>query len=105
MELKSRRWFPTFSPSTEETLAGIAEADADDVVRAVDVAAGHMDVNGIDVTGVLGDLLADVERSAAENVKRVHRAPDVDPFDETAQSPYEITAFTESKTVWHPMGA
>jgi hypothetical protein len=38
-------------------------------------------------------------------VKRVHRAPDVDPFDEAAQSPYEITAFTEFKTVWHPMGA
>jgi acyl-CoA reductase-like NAD-dependent aldehyde dehydrogenase len=67
--------------------------------------AGHMDVNGLDVTGVPGDLLADVERAAAENVKRVHRAPDADPFDEAAQTPYEITAFTEFKTVWHPMGA
>lgn len=67
--------------------------------------AGHMDVNGLDVTGVPADLLADVERAAAENVKRVHRAPDADPFDEAAQTPYEITAFTEFKTVWHPMGA
>jgi acyl-CoA reductase-like NAD-dependent aldehyde dehydrogenase len=67
--------------------------------------AGHMDVNGLDVTGVPGDLLADVERAAAENVKRVHRAPDTDPFDGAAQTPYEITAFTEFKTVWHPMGA
>jgi acyl-CoA reductase-like NAD-dependent aldehyde dehydrogenase len=67
--------------------------------------AGHMDVNGLDVTGVAGDRLADVERAAAENVKRVHRAPDADPFDEAAQTPYEITAFTEFKTVWHPMGA
>jgi hypothetical protein len=38
-------------------------------------------------------------------VKLVHRAPDADPFEDDAQSPYEITAFTELKTVWHPMGA
>jgi acyl-CoA reductase-like NAD-dependent aldehyde dehydrogenase len=67
--------------------------------------AGHMDVNGIDVTGVPEDLRARVEELSAENVKRVHRAPDVDPFDELAQSPYEVTAFVEFKTVWHPMGA
>ena len=67
--------------------------------------SSHMDVNGIDVTGVPDDLLAETERAAAENVKRVHRAPDADPFDAAAQSPYEITAFAEFKTVWHPMGA
>jgi len=67
--------------------------------------AGHMDVNGLDVSGVHRDLLPDVERAAAGNVKRVHHAPKGDPFDEGAQSPYEITAFTEFKTVWHPMGA
>jgi len=62
-------------------------------------------VNGLDVTGVPDEMLADTERAAAENVKRVHRAPDADPFGAAAQSPYEITAFTESKTVWHPVGA
>jgi acyl-CoA reductase-like NAD-dependent aldehyde dehydrogenase len=67
--------------------------------------AGHMDVNAIDVTGAPGDLLAEVETLAAENVKRVHRAPDVDPFSPKAQSPYEITALMEMKTVWHPIGA
>ncbi|HET9672486.1 MAG TPA: aldehyde dehydrogenase family protein [Actinomycetota bacterium] len=67
--------------------------------------AGHMDVNAIDATGVPEDLRAEVERLAAENVKRVHRAPDTDPFDDAAQSPYEVTAFMEMKTVWHPMGA
>jgi acyl-CoA reductase-like NAD-dependent aldehyde dehydrogenase len=67
--------------------------------------AGHMDVNAIDVTGVPEELLADVERLAAENVKRVHRGPDADPFVDEAQSPYEMTAFMEMKTVWHPMGA
>jgi acyl-CoA reductase-like NAD-dependent aldehyde dehydrogenase len=67
--------------------------------------AGHMDVNAIDVTGVAADQLAEVEELAAENVRRVHRGPDVDPFSDAAQSPYEITALTEFKTVWHPIGA
>jgi hypothetical protein len=64
-----------------------------------------MDVNAIDVTGVPQDLVGQVEELAAENVKRVHRAPDVDPFDGAAQSPYEIVALMEFKTVWHPIGA
>jgi acyl-CoA reductase-like NAD-dependent aldehyde dehydrogenase len=67
--------------------------------------AGHMDVNAIDVTGVPAELLTQVEELAAENVKRVHRGPPVDPFAPQAQSPYEITALTEFKTVWHPVGA
>ena len=59
--------------------------------------AGHMDVNAIDVTGANGQT-AELERAAAENVKRVVRSsPD-------AQSPYEIEAFLEHKTVWHPIG-
>ena len=36
--------------------------------------AGHMDVNAIDVTGADG-LAAELERLAAENVKRVVRGP------------------------------
>jgi acyl-CoA reductase-like NAD-dependent aldehyde dehydrogenase len=67
--------------------------------------AGHMDVNGLDLTGAPEDLAPELETLAAENVKRVHRAPDVDPFDDAAQSPYEIAAFLEYKTVWHPKGA
>jgi acyl-CoA reductase-like NAD-dependent aldehyde dehydrogenase len=59
--------------------------------------ASHMDVNAIDLTGADG-LRADLEQAAAENVKRVVLgAPD-------AQSLYEISAFLELKTVWHPIG-
>ena len=67
--------------------------------------AGHMDVNAIDVSGAPKDLAVEAERLSAENVKRVVRARDVDPFSEAAQSPYDITALMEFKTVWHPMGA
>ncbi len=59
--------------------------------------AAHMDVNALDVSGADGEV-AELERAAAGNVKRiVHGAPD-------AQSPWEIAAFLELKTVWHPVG-
>ncbi len=61
------------------------------------VLAGHMDVNAIDLTGVVGDS-AELERAAAENVKRVVRQA-------ADQSPWEIAKFLELKTVWHPIGA
>jgi acyl-CoA reductase-like NAD-dependent aldehyde dehydrogenase len=67
--------------------------------------AGHMDVNALDLTGCPTAVAADAEHAAAENIKRVHRAPEVDPFAPRAQSPYEVTALLETKTVWHPMGA
>jgi acyl-CoA reductase-like NAD-dependent aldehyde dehydrogenase len=59
--------------------------------------AGHMDVNAIDLTGADG-AVADLERLAAENVKRVVRS------SADAQSPWEIESFLELKTVWHPIG-
>jgi hypothetical protein len=62
-------------------------------------------VNALDATGVPEGLRAETERLSAENVKRIHSAPDADPFDDAAPSPYEVTAFVEYKTVWHPMGA
>jgi len=59
--------------------------------------ASHMDVNAIDVTGADG-LRADLERAAAENVKRVVAGV------ADAQSLQEIASFLELKTVWHPIG-
>jgi len=67
--------------------------------------AGHMDVNAIDVTGVPDDMAVQVEELATENMKRISRARDVDPFSPEAQSPYDVTALMEFKTVWHPIGA
>ena len=91
--------------ATSDVPGGVVNILTGKVSELVPWLAGHMDVNAIDVTGVPGDLIEEVERLAADNVKRVHRAPDVDPFAADAQSPYEITALMEFKTVWHPMGA
>lgn len=68
--------------------------------------ASHMDVNGIDLAGSAGDgeHAKELELAAAENLKRVVRAPDTEP-NWTAQPGLErITAFLETKTVWHPVG-
>ena len=56
-----------------------------------------MDVNALDVSGADGEV-AELERLAAENVKRVVRGAADD------QSPWEISRFLELKTVWHPIG-
>ena len=66
--------------------------------------ASHMDVNGIDLTGVEDDELAMVlEVAAADNLKRVRRpAPDTDWLAEPDLD--RMTRFLETKTVWHPIG-
>jgi acyl-CoA reductase-like NAD-dependent aldehyde dehydrogenase len=61
------------------------------------VLAAHMDVNALDVTGADGDV-RELERAAAENVKRIVRG------STDGQSPWEAAAFLELKTVWHPIG-
>ncbi|HEV8420943.1 MAG TPA: aldehyde dehydrogenase family protein [Actinomycetota bacterium] len=67
--------------------------------------ASHMDVNAIDLTGVPDHMRAELEATAANNVKRVVHDGSADFFSDTAQSPYAVTGFMEMKTVWHPMGA
>ena len=59
--------------------------------------AGHMDVNAIDVTGADGQA-PELEGLAAANVKRVVKG------DAASQSPWDIAAFLELKTIWHPIG-
>ncbi len=69
--------------------------------------ASHMDVNAIDATGVASDSMPALQKTAAENVKRVVRF-DADKIGwsdaRLSQSPYAIYDFQEMKTVWHPMG-
>jgi acyl-CoA reductase-like NAD-dependent aldehyde dehydrogenase len=59
--------------------------------------AGHMDVNALDIGDADGEA-PELERLAAENVKRVVRGR------ADRQSPYEIANVLELKTVWHPIG-
>ncbi|MFI1013770.1 aldehyde dehydrogenase family protein [Streptomyces sp. NPDC020965] len=65
--------------------------------------AAHQDVNAIDLTGADDALAKELEIAAAENLKRVLRPQPVD----YAADPgiRRMTAFLETKTVWHPTGA
>jgi acyl-CoA reductase-like NAD-dependent aldehyde dehydrogenase len=60
------------------------------------VLASHMDVNALDLAGAEDDV-EELERVAAENVKRIVRNGD-------GQSPWHAASFLELKTVWHPIG-
>ncbi|TYR47520.1 aldehyde dehydrogenase family protein [Streptomyces parvus] len=91
--------------------------------------AAHQDVNAIDLTGAEAELAKELEIAAADNLKRVRRPPvtrrrpSKGAQSATASSPVDadgaahpedwlaspgtdrLTAFLETKTVWHPTGA
>jgi len=60
-------------------------------------AASHMDIDGMDISGIDKKKRAALKEAGAENLKRIHH------FDD-AQNPNRIYAFMEAKTVWHPIG-
>jgi acyl-CoA reductase-like NAD-dependent aldehyde dehydrogenase len=64
--------------------------------------ASHMDVNAIDLAGAPADLVPELERSAADNLKRVLRPTGTDWVEDPGTE--RMTAFLETKTVWHPVG-
>jgi acyl-CoA reductase-like NAD-dependent aldehyde dehydrogenase len=71
------------------------------------VLAAHRDVDAIDLTGADPGQHAELERLAADTVTRVLRGPvDGAEPDWTADpDTRRLTAFLETKTVWHPMGS
>jgi acyl-CoA reductase-like NAD-dependent aldehyde dehydrogenase len=75
--------------------------------RAAEIAphlAAHADVNALDLTGAEAALRADLERAAAQTVKRVY-APSGEPDFSQLPGTARLRAFLEIKTVWHPTGA
>ena len=59
--------------------------------------ASHMEVDGIDISGLDPKSDADIRKSGTENLKRIHRF-------KSENSPDRILSFMEYKTVWHPIG-
>jgi acyl-CoA reductase-like NAD-dependent aldehyde dehydrogenase len=68
--------------------------------------ASHMDVNAIDLVGLAGsaELATELEAAAADNLKRVRRAPVAEPDWTQEPELSAMTSFLETKTVWHPIG-
>jgi acyl-CoA reductase-like NAD-dependent aldehyde dehydrogenase len=92
--------------ATSDVPGGVVNILTGSLADTVPWLASHMDVNALDLTGAAGDPVhaAQLEEAAAENLKRVVRAPAAEP-DWTADPGLQrITAFLETKTVWHPIG-
>ncbi|MGW3207280.1 aldehyde dehydrogenase family protein [Streptomyces sp. NPDC001135] len=65
--------------------------------------AAHQDVNAIDLAGAGEELAKELEIAAADNLKRALRPQAVDYFETPGID--RMTAFLETKTVWHPTGS
>jgi acyl-CoA reductase-like NAD-dependent aldehyde dehydrogenase len=64
--------------------------------------ASHRDVNALDVTGAAPGARADLQAAGADNVKRVYVPKSTDWTVPPGLS--RLSAFVETKTVWHPIG-
>ena len=93
--------FPLSAISLAEVLAtsdvpgGVANVLTGSPAEIAPWLASHADVNALDLTGAGALDWVDLEIAAADTLKRVLRPGDAEP------SLDRITAFTETKTVWH----
>jgi len=58
--------------------------------------ASHMDIDGLDISGVALKSHGEIRIAGAENLKRI--------YSFTSADPGRILAYLENKTVWHPIG-
>jgi acyl-CoA reductase-like NAD-dependent aldehyde dehydrogenase len=85
--------------ATSDVPAGVVNILTGHQAELLPWLAAHLDVDSIDLTGARDDLVPALEEAAAGGVTRVVRAS-----EPLAESPYDVVAFMEMKTVWHPMG-
>jgi len=91
--------------ATSDLPGGVVNLLTGSVAEIAPWLASHMDVNGLDLTGVTDPELATaLEEAAAENLKRVVRPPASTPDWLADPGIGRMTAFLETKTVWHPIG-
>ena len=92
--------------ATSDVPGGVVNVLTGALADTAPTLASHMDVNAVDLTGVSGDpeTARELEVAAAENLKRVRRAPAAEPDWTADQDIDRMTQFLETKTVWHPIG-
>ena len=82
--------------ATSDLPAGVVNILTGSQKELVPWLASHMDVDGMDISGVDQSSELELRIAGTENLKRIHRF--------TSDSPDRISAFLEFKTVWHPIG-
>jgi acyl-CoA reductase-like NAD-dependent aldehyde dehydrogenase len=94
--------------ATSDVPGGVVNLLTGRLSDTVPALASHMDVNALDLIGAVGDGAdvdaTELEHAAAENLKRVLRAPDREPDWTADPGTRRLTTFLETKTVWHPIG-
>jgi acyl-CoA reductase-like NAD-dependent aldehyde dehydrogenase len=83
--------------ATSDVPAGVVNILTGKFDQFVTWAGSHMDIDGIDATGVSNKDLTELKELGSENLKRIHN------FSEL-QSTKRMTNFMEVKTIWHPVG-
>ena len=83
--------------ATSDLPAGVVNILTGKAGELLSWVGSHMDIDGVDASGLGKKQLSELKVAGAENLKRIHS------FDEIT-SPLRITSFMESKTVWHPIG-
>lgn len=89
--------------ATSDVPGGVVNVLTGSAAEIAPSLAAHQDVNAVDLAGADAGLAKDLEVAAADTVKRVLRpGAGTDWFAEPGTE--RMTAFLETKTVWHPMG-
>jgi acyl-CoA reductase-like NAD-dependent aldehyde dehydrogenase len=89
--------------ATSDLPGGVVNVLTGSVAEVSPWLASHDDVNGLDLTGVdNAELAVTLEQSAAGTLKRVIRPSTPKWTDDPGVG--RMTAFLETKTVWHPKG-
>ena len=83
--------------ATSDVPGGVANVLTGQVGELAPWLAAHADVDGLDLAGAPADLAVELERAAADTVKRVLPAGATGDLT-------RLRAWTELTTVWHPVG-
>ena len=90
--------------ATSDLPGGVANVLTGRTAELAPWLAAHGEVQALDLVGAPAELAADLERAAADGVKRVLPRPAAEPDPTREPDLRRLRAWTEIKTVWHPVG-
>ncbi|CAA9388091.1 MAG: Aldehyde dehydrogenase [uncultured Pseudonocardia sp.] len=90
--------------ATSDVPGGVANVLTGDAGELAPWLAAHADVAGLDLAGCPQEIAADCERAAAGSVTRVLPRPAAEADHTRVPGLARLRAWTEIKTVWHPVG-
>ncbi|WP_433891994.1 aldehyde dehydrogenase family protein [Streptomyces sp. CA-111067] len=89
--------------ATSDVPAGVVNILSGRTAELATPLAAHQDVNALDLTGATPELATTLEEAAADNLKRVRRPAPTESW-QADPGTSRLTAWLETKTVWHPIG-